>query len=305
MLHTNRLTLRIMSTVIRIIVLCFFFLPCAGQSEMHLKFFKACDSIDRYVDATFANYELGTRAKMKSALQKNSARDYAKAQADNYLQIPYAVLPTMPSARTEAKLASAYNIVAYPFDINILSNERTMMYDSAMLKLILAQYSAAIFDEPAPPPPPDKGKAKSGTKAKATTTSTTAPKTIDTKPVAKPKPVEVVPVPEGEISLPQMNRIADIQPYLRRKFALDSTKVTEGDFAILYFNAAGKLTKCMLISVDKMVDDTPVQSDYLKSKQAFFETLAKKLGWIGPKLNGKYQNCTIALSLYDYTMRVM
>jgi hypothetical protein len=263
-----------------------------AQSAVHTKFFTACDSINRYVVQQFNSYEPTTQQKMCKALHKACAASYAQALADDHLLIPYAVLPNLPSAELEAHLAARYNIHASTFDVAAISNPLYAMFDSAMYHLILLRYGATVFAEPATP-----------NRAATKTTSKPSNASLPTK---SKTPASEASLVASEILMPGMNRISEIAPYLKRKFALDDTQILTGDFALLNFNERGKLVKIQLISVDAPADNGGAkQSAYLKKISPAFSALALKLGWIGPKLNGKYYPCTIALSLHDYSMRLL
>jgi hypothetical protein len=284
-------------------------LSCIGtmhaQSAMHTQFLQRCDSIDNFVRSTYTEYSASVQSKMMYALQKKCAADLVSAQVVNNYFIPYAVLAVLPSNKLESKLAQQYNIQSWPVTIELTSNPRIILIDSMMYVAILQEYSSAIFDESSVTKKTSVKQNATKAPQQSNRSQTANSKNKPTNSAPSSSPVSSSGQNYDAPTLPTIYRIAEISPYLQRKFALDQSKITERDFAILYFNAMGKLTRCVLHTVDEAEVQGKRQSTYLAAKEASFVALAKKLGWRGPRQHGKFVEKIVALSLTDYTMKIL
>jgi hypothetical protein len=271
-----------------------------AQNDQHLKFYSTCDSIIQFVDNRYNGYDAELRGKMSLALIKKSVSDFSSAS--NY--VPLAVLPQVSKPQAQY-LLEKYNIPSYEATESVLLDFRTRMLDSICFANMLVKYGKNIFEE-MPPAPAKPAKIEQAKPQEQSKTLTRQKATVPTAVVEPVEPVSSIVIDPTAIKMPTINRVTEVRPYLKRKFALDGTKIEPGDFIILVFDKAGRLTDSKVISVDMPEEgETERLSPYLKTQAPKIKALIKKFGWRGPTQNGKYLSAKVVVSLSDYSIRIL
>jgi hypothetical protein len=273
-----------------------------AQNDQHLKFYATCDSIKQFVDNRYDGYDADLRGKMSMALIKKSLADFTST--NNY--VPLAVLPQV-SLQQAQYLQEKYNLPVYEATGAVLSDYRTRMLDSICYLNVVARYGKDIFVEMPPAPITTKPSKQEAPKQDAPIKPTTTNKNVSTPKITEvPKTVQSQIADKQTIELPTINRVDNIGEYLKRKLALDASKIDSGDFLILMFDKNGRLTDGKVISVDIPEEGEPERlSPYLKTQTARVKALIKKFGWRGPTQNGKYLAGKVVVSLLDWSVRML
>jgi hypothetical protein len=273
-----------------------------AQNDQHLKFYATCDSIKQFVDNRYDGYDADLRGKMTIALLKKSMPEFNAV--NNY--IPLAVLPQVSQPQAQY-LQEKYGLSTYQATSSVLTDYRTQILDSICYKNVLARFGKDVFIEMPPAlvqvkqvkqevvKPIEQPKTAPSLKA------TTAPKVSETQKQQQPITTDAT-----SITLPTINRVTDVSEYLKRKLALDASKIESGDFIILVFDKNGRLADAKVISVDIPEDGEPERlTPYLKTQAVKIKALIRKFGWRGPTQNGKYVAGKVVVSLSDWSVRML